>query len=39
MMMLKCIKQPLRTFEFQLMKNLSNTEAELKKSVASKKSV
>ena len=26
-----CIKQRLRTFETQLMKNLSNTEAELKK--------
>ena len=34
-----CINQQYATFEAQFMKNLSNTEAELKKSVAFKKSV
>ena len=37
MMMLVCIKQRLRAFEAQFMQKLSNTEAELKKSVAYKK--
>ena len=35
--MLICVKQHLTTFEAQLMKMSSNTEAELKKSVAYKK--
>ena len=34
-----CIKQHLATFAAQFMKKLSSTEAELKKSVAYKKSV
>ena len=38
-MIVICIKQRLTTFEAQFMKKLSNTEAELKKSVAYKKSV
>ena len=33
MMMLICNKQHLTTFEDQIMKNLSNIEAELEKSV------
>ena len=37
MAMLICIKHYLRTFEAQLMRKLSNTEAELKKRVAYKK--
>ena len=36
-MMATCINQHLSTSEAQLMKKLSNTEAELKKSVAYKK--
>ena len=36
-MMVTCIKQQLTTFEAQLMKKLSNIEAELKKSVTYKK--
>ena len=36
-MIVICIKQRLTTFEAQFMKKLSNTEAELKKSVAYKK--
>ena len=36
-MMVICMKQHLRTFEDQFMEKLSNTEAELKKSVAYKK--
>ena len=38
-MMVICIKQHLSNFEVQFMKKLSNTEAQLKKSVAYKKSV
>ena len=38
-MMLICIKQHLATFEAQLMKTLSNTEAELKKELLKKKRV
>ena len=38
-MMFSCIKQHLATFEAQFMKKLSNTEAELKKSVAYEKSM
>ena len=37
--MVICIKQHLSNFEVQFMKKLSNTEAQLKKSVAYKKSV
>ena len=36
-MMTTCINQHSSTFEAQLMKKLSNAEAELKKSVAYKK--
>ena len=36
-MMVKCIKQYLSNIEAQFMKKLSNTDAELKKSVAYKK--
>ena len=39
MILLTCIKQRQATFEAQFMNKLSNTEAELKKSVAYKKSV
>ena len=38
-MMTVCIKQYLSNFEAQLMKKLSNTETELKKSAACKKSM
>ena len=38
-MMLVCIKQHQATFQAQFMKKLCNTEAELKKSDAFKKSV
>ena len=37
--MVTCIKQQLKTFEAQFLKNLNNTEAEMKKRVAHKKSV
>ena len=37
MMMLACIKQHLAAFEAQFMRQLNNTEAELKKGVTYKK--
>ena len=39
MMMLACIKQHLAAFEAQFMRQLNNTEAELKKGVTYKKSM